>query len=213
MFASTAKKSHHPQYSERVAIYKCYNRTQHKELCDGPTTYRAEKVDAVISELIRNILQKAKSIRLYDLIHQQATASTFDLQQQLQQMKSDLSKRTSELKKWESMMLDSIEGTCIFSPQQIKNRMDSIQTEIDALLNNQEALEHQLQGFNGVTKELQEQHEQLVSWADLFEIASPAERKLIASQLIKAVTLKRNYQIQVEFNISEAQYLNGMQLE
>jgi site-specific DNA recombinase len=39
-----------------------------------------------------------------------------------------------------------------------------------------------------------------------------AERKLIASHLIKAVTLTRGYGIQIDFNISEAQYLNGMEL-
>lgn len=44
----------------------------------------------------------------------------------------------------------------------------------------------------------------------MFDTASPAERKLIASHLIKAVTLTRGYGIQIDFNISEAQYLNGM---
>lgn len=38
-----------------------------------------------------------------------------------------------------------------------------------------------------------------------------AERKLIASHLVKAVTLTRGYGIQIDFNISEAQYLNGME--
>ena len=56
------------------------------------------------------------------------------------------------------------------------------------------------------------QHQQLLSWAEMFDAASPAERKLIASHLIKAVTLTRGYGIQIDFNISEAQYLNGMEL-
>ena len=46
----------------------------------------------------------------------------------------------------------------------------------------------------------------------MFDAASPAERKLIASQLIKAVTLSRGYEMQIEFNISEVQYLNGMKM-
>ena len=50
IFASTARKSHHAmngEVRERIPIYKCYNRTQHRDLCDGPSTYRAEKVDQV----------------------------------------------------------------------------------------------------------------------------------------------------------------------
>ena len=59
---------------------------------------------------------------------------------------------------------------------------------------------------------LKKQHQQLLSWDEMFDAASPAERKLIASHLIKAVTLTRSYGIQSDFNISEAQYLNGMEL-
>lgn len=56
------------------------------------------------------------------------------------------------------------------------------------------------------------QHQQLLSWAELFDSASIDEKKVIASQLIKAVTLTRNYGIQIEFSISEAQFLNGMEM-
>jgi len=54
MFASTAKKSHHPQGKEnqRVSIYKCYNRIQHHERCSRPTSYRAAKIEqAVLKQL------------------------------------------------------------------------------------------------------------------------------------------------------------------
>lgn len=35
---------------------------------------------------------------------------------------------------------------------------------------------------------------------------------MIASYLIKAVTLTRDYGIDVEFSVSEAQYLGGMEI-
>ena len=35
---------------------------------------------------------------------------------------------------------------------------------------------------------------------------------MICSYVIKAVTLSRDYKMQVEFNISEAQYLSGMEM-
>ena len=36
-----------------------------------------------------------------------------------------------------------------------------------------------------------------------------AGHKMVASYVMKAVTLTRDYGIQIEFNISEAQYLGG----
>ena len=36
---------------------------------------------------------------------------------------------------------------------------------------------------------------------------------LVASYIVKAVTLSRGYDIQIDLNISEAQYLNGMEMQ
>lgn len=38
---------------------KCYNRTQHKALCDVPFTYRAEKVGHVVDSILSDIFSRA----------------------------------------------------------------------------------------------------------------------------------------------------------
>lgn len=195
-----------------VAIYKCYNRTQHKENCDGPTTYRAEKVDAVVSKLIRDILQKAGAVSEYDIVHNQIGATASDLRQQIRQAKLELSKKHIEQGRWEGLMLDSLDGKCPFTPEQVKSRLDSVKEAMTSLTASIELLEARLADSDRLTQELKEQHQQLLSWAEMFDSASIAERKLIVSHLIKAVTLTRGYGIQIDFNISEAQYLNGMEL-
>ena len=83
-------------------------------------------------------------------------------------------------------------------------------TKTHESLCNIESLEARLADNDRLTQELKDQHQQLLSWVEMFDNATPAERKLIASRLIRAVTLTRGYGIQIDFNISEAQYLNGM---
>lgn len=214
LFASTARKTHHPVdgTNGRVAIYKCYNRTQHKGSCDGPTTYRAEKVDAVVSKIIHDVLQKAGTVRESDIVSQQIGATAVDLNQQIRQSKLELSRKRIELGKLEGLMLDSLDGKCVFTPEQVKSRMDSVQEAMTSLSANIESLEARLHDSEQLANELAAQHKQLLSWAKMFDNATPAERKLIASHLIRAVTLTRGYGIQIDFNISEAQYLNGMKL-
>lgn len=215
IFASTARKSHHPTaagVTEHIPIYKCYNRTQHKEICDGPTTYRAERVDQVVESLLRGIFERAKSVDEQSFVKQQVQVSSQQYQQKLRKAKADYTKAAKELSKWEGLMLDSIEGTCVFTPEQIKKRMDTVQTTLDGLTQQISDLQEQATASAALANELQEQHKRLLSWADIFDSASPQEKKMVASYIIKAVTLTRNYGIQVEFNISEAQYLGGMEM-
>lgn len=73
-------------------------------------------------------------------------------------------------------------------------------------------MQEQLEETASLTEEIKAQHQQLLSWAELFDAASMAEKKIIAGHILKAVIVSRDYHIQIEFNISEADYLNGMQL-
>lgn len=215
IFASTARKSHHPTsagVNEHIPIYKCYNRTQHKELCDGPTTYRAERVDKVVESLLRGIFERAKSVDEQSFVKQQVQVSSQQYQQKLRKAKADYSKATSELTKWEDLMLDSLEGKCVFTPEQIKSRMESVREKVNGLIENIKTLQEQSSEAESIAHDLMNQHKRLLSWAEMFDSASPQEKKMIASYLIKAVTLTRGYGIRVEFNISEAQYLGGLEM-
>ncbi len=215
IFSSTARKAHHPtpgKPNERIIVYKCYNRTQHKQNCDGPTTYRTERVDQVVESLLRGIFERAKSINEKSCIKQQVQVSAQQYQQKLKKAKADYSKAAKELTKWEDLMLASIEGTCVFTPQQIKNRMDAVQTTLDDLTQQITVLQDQAQKSAELASDIQEQHQRLLSWAEMYDSASQEEKRMVASYIIKAVTLTRDYGIQVEFNISEAQYLSGMEM-
>ena len=109
-------------------------------------------------------------------------------------------------------MLESIEGPCVFTLEQVKKRMDSIQATLDDLAQEISTLQEQAETKDTLAKELREQHQRLVSWADMFDTVSPQEKKVIASYIVKADTLTRGYGIQVEFNISEPQFQSGMEM-
>lgn len=65
MFASTARKSHHPTVNsnDRVSIYKCYNRVQHHDLCKGQTSYRAERIEKTVLEKLYEMVQQDPSLQ------------------------------------------------------------------------------------------------------------------------------------------------------
>ena len=76
---------------------------------------------------------------------------------------------------------------------------------------NQDIYLHPL-SFSGVMDEANIQLlQELLSKANTFQ-CSIEEKKMVASYLIKAVTLTWDYGIRIEFNMSEAQYLGGMEM-
>jgi site-specific DNA recombinase len=215
IFASTARKSHHAmngEVRERIPIYKCYNRTQHRDLCDGPSTYRAEKVDQVVDSILSGIFFRAKDVKESELLKRQITSTTTTYQKQLKAVKAEYVKSSKELSKWEGLMLDSIEGTCVFTPEQVKKRMDVVQQSVNDLSAKIADLQNKATETAELTEEIKAEHQRLLSWAEIYDGASLEEKKMVASYLIKAVTISQNYGIRIDFNISEAQYLSGMEM-
>lgn len=166
----------------------------------------------MVESLLRGVFERAKSVDEQSFVKQQVQVSAQQYQQKLKKAKADYAKATSELTKWEDLMLDSLEGKCVFTPEQIKSRMESVREKVNGLIENIKILQEQSSEAKAIADDLMAQHEKLLSWAEMFDSASPQEKKMVASYLIKAVTLTRNYGIQVEFNISEAQYLGGMEM-
>lgn len=65
IFASTARKSHHPTIEENahIPIYKCYNRVQHRERCTGQTTYRAAKIEQVVLNQLEEYVEANRELQ------------------------------------------------------------------------------------------------------------------------------------------------------
>ena len=47
---------------------------------------------------------------------------------------------------------------------------------------------------------VEQEYHQILSWADLYDHCSIAKKKMIVSQLIKAVYVRRDYEITVEYH-------------
>ena len=49
---------------------------------------------------------------------------------------------------------------------------------------------------------LREEYDRLLSWADLYDKSTFEAKKMIVAQLIKAVRVGRDYNIEIDFNVS-----------
>ena len=212
IFATTTRKSHHAGCPDRVPIYKCYNRTQHRELCDGPTSYRAWRIDDVVDSLLQSVFNKAKLIDESELTDRELVDQEKELRRQLERAKKELSKATGEMTRWSELMLDSIDGNCPFTPEIIQSRMEIVQKTVNDQRKKIQELQEQVSDTSGRNDEIQREHRSLLSWAEIFQTATPEERRMIAAHIIKSVTVSKGYEIKIELKITEAQYLQGLLL-
>ena len=215
MFASTARKSHHPvapgEVNERVPIYKCYNRTKGKGLiCSAPSTYRAQRIDDAIREMLLGVFDRAKNFTEHDIIERQVDKNVHEYAAILKKSKSDLKCKAAELNRLDEQIVDAISGQGVFTPQQLRRRMDSIQSQMDEIHDRINDMQDRLDQTADLSRKITKEYRALQKWADVFRDAPLETQKMIAAEMIEYVKVQQGYELDVKLSISFEQFMGGL---
>lgn len=205
LFGSTTRRTHHQTDSEtgsiRIPVYKCYNRTQHKEQCSGQSVYRAKDIDGPVEEAILQVLNQVKLTDTTEYLKDRRKKELAAIQGRLRQLEKDYRNHLDEQQKLSGYIVKALEGEGPFSAEDLKGRMDFLKEKCEensAQIAEQKSLLSQAEHKKEVAAT---QLEQLRGYADAFENATPAERRMIASALIERVTVYPGYELEIQFRV------------
>jgi len=68
----------------------------------------------------------------------------------------------------------------------------------------------ELENESAKVAEMQAEFNRIATWSEIFDSSDIATKKMICGYIIKRVTVYRDYQISVDFNINVEQFLNGI---
>lgn len=184
------------------ARYQCHYNVRHPGECDGQSGYSVNKVDTIVEQLIRikfseitaasesEILsdQHKKDIELAKSKYEMAKAHLLDKQKELDDYKGETLKVIRGQSKMSIDLLNTLVAETEVQIKEAQTALGSAGTELKELLETSEGLKRE--------------YDRLLSWADLYDKSSFEAKKMIVSQFIKAVRIDRDYNIEVDFNVS-----------
>lgn len=215
MFASTARKSHHavPEgaINERIPIYKCYNRTKGKGVrCTAPSTYRAQRIDDAIREMLLSVFDRAKDFTEKDLVDHRVSKSILEYEMILKKTRADYKSKTQELARLDEQIVDAIAGTGAFTPQQLRRRMDTVQEQVNTLADRINDMTDRLEQTGELTTQIKREYNNLQKWADVFRTAPLDTQKMIAAEMVEYVKVSAGYELDVKLSITYDQFMGGL---
>lgn len=126
-----------------------------------------------------------------------AKAKVKRLQNEYQQKRRDYQNLRTET-------LKVIQGTSHFSADLLNSLMDETTAQLEELGQQEQvqAAEQDLRDAVSGAEQVSEEYTQLMNWADLYDNCSFEAKKMIVAQFVKAVHVKRGYEVNIEFNVS-----------
>ena len=199
---STAKK-------KRIR-YVCYNKTRHRKECTGQTGYTMHILDAIIVKILHQVFDKMKSATSDMIVGSAMQKQLTLLQGDLKRAKAENTKANTEYESLKAEVLKAVQGKSSLPVDVLNELLGETRQRVLDTSHRVTELTMELEGQNARATEIQAEFDRITTWSEIFDSSDIATQKMICGYIIKRVTVYRDYQLSVEFNINVEQFLNGI---
>jgi hypothetical protein len=186
---------------EKRICYVCYNQSRKRKECGGPCTYTASRVDAEVIKAIRSLFAGLTGSPKNDIIGKVFKGKMDDIKIRFEQTSEKLREETAELQIYESEVIKCLTGKSRFSEDVLSRLIDEKAEIVNKLKLEVKSLESQMASGTESVKTTETKLEYLATWADLFDSSDRETKKMIIANLINRVTVSKDYNISIEFNV------------
>jgi len=194
------------EYRVDQVKYSCYHKSRKLCECDGQTTYHADRVDEIVSQVMRNLFSSMKGAPQQERLETTLKHQIASNKAQQKKVNHDLEKQRLRLSKLQAEIGSALAGESIYSPEDISKAITTVKGAISNLEQKLYALENDAFTQRRTMQMIAPSYNQFKSWAEEFEQASREQKKMIACQLFKKIEVGRGYDITFELNMTYQQF-------
>lgn len=193
---------------ETRARYQCHYNVRHPGECDGQSGYGVTKLDDIVNKIVRMQFERIKSEPPQDLIQRQSAKEIELARAKLKLVQEQLHQKQEEYETLRAETVKVLRGKSRLNVDLLNSLVDETKEAIKTLEVQIQAAQEELENRIASTEIVRQEYAQLVSWADMYDKCSFEAKKMILAQFIKAVYVRRDYEIEVEFNVSFEEFQN-----
>lgn len=199
-------------HRETRARYQCHYNVRHPGECDGQSGYGLDKLDKLIDQIIRIQFERIRQAPPQALIEREAQRETTLAKAQLNMLMEQHRQKEREYQDLRAETIKVVQGTSRLNADLLNSLVEETKAQIAELEQQIEKGKEELKTLSSDSEKVRQEYAQLVSWADMYDSCTFEAKKMIVAQFVKSVSVKRDYEIDITFNVSFAEF-QGIYLE
>ena len=198
---------------ETRARYQCHYNIRHPGECDGQSGYGVDKLDKLVDQIIRIQLGRIQNAPPQELIEKQQAKEIELIKSKLKLLNDQYRQKQREYQDLRAETIKVVQGTSRLNVDLLNSLVDETSDQIKQLEQQIQATTTELEETLHDASQVLQEYDQLIGWAEMYDNCTFEARKMIVAQFVKAVRVRRDYEIDIEFNVSfeefQALYLEG----
>ncbi len=189
-------------HRETRARYQCHYNVRHPGECDGQSGYGVDKLDKLVDQIIRMQLGRIQKAPSQALIEKQQTRETELNKAKLNLLYEQYRQKEREYQDLRAETIKVVQGTSQLNASLLNSLVDETIGQIKVLEGQIQAVTAEMEKNLRNAEQVRQEYAQLINWAELYDNCTFEAKKMIAAQFVKAVHVKRDYELDIEFNVS-----------
>ena len=187
---------------ETRARYQCHYNIRHPGECDGQSGYGVEKLDKLVDQIIRIQLGRIRSAPSQELIARQQTKGVDLAKSKLNLLNEQYRQKQQEYQDLRAETIKVIQGTSRLNVDLLNSLVAEASEQIKQLSWQIQTATAELEETVQSASQVLREYDQLMGWAEMYDNCTFEAKKMIVAQFVKEVHVRRNYEIDIEFNVS-----------
>lgn len=189
-------------YRRTYFRYTCTYNTRHPGECGGQSGYGMVKLDNLVDQIIRIQFGRIKKAPPKVLIEEQRNHEVEQAKAKLKRLNDQYEQKQKEYRDLQNETIKVIQGTSRLNIDLLNSVVEQTQGRISELELSIRTAQSELQTLQSSSKQVQKEYDKLMDWASLYDNCSFEAKKMIVSQFVKAVYVKKDYELDIVFNVS-----------
>ena len=195
------------KYEPRMR-YQCHYNVRHPGECDGQSGYGVTKLDGIVEKVIRMKFAEIAAAPESEILNHQHKKEIELARIKLDQANAHLAEKQKDLSDYKAETLKVIRGQSSLSVELLNALVKETETMIALAQTRIDAAQTEYESLLASAENLRQEYDRLLTWADLFDTCSFEAKKMIVAQFVKAVRVSRDYNIEIDFNVSFEEFQN-----
>ena len=192
--------------------YCCQTRTRKHGNCNGQSGYTVRRVDETVDAFVRSILSRARAVDRSEVIRARNQADMQARKRHVETLRHEVKQAESELQRLQSEIIRALSGESAFTPEMLRAAIDAQEKKYAELSKTHREAEAEMLDSESGYLALSEKFDDLLEWADMYDNADIAAKKMIVSRIVDRVDVHRDYEIEITLKISIEQFINTIEM-
>ena len=188
--------------SKTYSSYQCSRRLCRPGVCDGQACYSVAKVDNLVDQIVRIQFERIKQAPPKALIEKRQSREVDFAQAKVKLLSNQYQQKQRDFQDLKAETLKVVQGISRLNVDVLNSLIDETNAQMKDLEVQMQTAELELREAVSGAEQINKEYTQLIDWAKLYDNCTFDAKKMIISQFVKAVHVKRGFEIDIEFNVS-----------